>query len=279
MTSATASGRGAAADRSPALVTEGPALERHPWELPLLVLCSAATLLLPLAAAMLLWIGAVPGWAPAVLIAVPAAYWSVGGLRHAEQRAEAVRVSPTQFPEAHAEIRRLSADMGLRSTPDAYVAAPGRRRTGAGGHGTRRYIVVPAELVALGGRLRDPAALRFVLAHQLGHIAAGHASYWRRTATAAGRVLPLLGPALARAMEYTADNHALAHCPEGAHAVRLIAGGPHLYQEVHMGEMAERAGRDRGGFLFVHNLLSRRPAAVKRMAAIRDRTRPGRLFL
>ncbi|MFB9799588.1 M48 family metallopeptidase [Streptomonospora salina] len=219
-------------------------------------------------------------WAAAlVLTGIPVGCWASSGLRHARQRAQSVRISPTQFPAADHAIRLLSARMGLPCAPDAYVwPVAGGQRAWAPGHGRRRYIVVPGDLFETGGGVRDPDALRFVVAHQLGHIAAGHASLWLRASTAPGRLVPLLGPSLSRAMEYTADDHAHAHCPEGVHAIRLLAGGTRLYEQVNMSEMAERARTDRGLFLLLYNLLSSRPANTKRMAALRDPARPGRVF-
>ncbi|MUL40350.1 M48 family metallopeptidase [Streptomonospora sp. PA3] len=265
-----------------AALTEFAPVARHPWEWPLAAAAAAVTacLLAAVIHTLLTGEGAAVWAAGLVLAGVPAGCWAEGGLQHAKQRAQSVRISPTQFPEAHHAIRRLSAQMGLACAPDAYVhPAADRPRSWAAGHGRRGYVVVSGDLFDSGGRLRDPDALRFVVAHQLGHIAAGHTALWLRAATAAGRAVPVLGASLSRAMEYTADNHAHAHCPEGVHAIRMLAGGAHLYAQVNMSEMAERARTDRGPFLLLYNLLSSRPANTKRMAALRDRTRPGRVFL
>ncbi|NYI96624.1 Zn-dependent protease with chaperone function [Streptomonospora nanhaiensis] len=255
---------------------------RHPWELPLVVAAALATLCLLGMAVHTLWTATEVAhrWFGLAVLAVPAGSWTARGLRHAEQRAESIRISPTQFPEAYHAVQRLSARMGLGFVPDAYVAlGSGAPHATPGGHGTRRYLVISSDLFEVGGRLRDPDGFRFLVAHQLGHIAAGHTSFPLRAATSLGRLLPVLGPALARAMEYTADNHAHAHCPEGAHAIRLLAGGKYLYPEVNLSEMAERGRTDRGPFLFLYTLLSSRPANTRRMAALRDRDRPGRVFL
>ncbi|QBI52121.1 M48 family metallopeptidase [Streptomonospora litoralis] len=262
--------------------TEPPPVCRHPWEWPLTAAALLVTAVVLAAAGHTLSTAEGAAlWGAGILFAgVPGTCWAASGLLQARQRAHSVRISPTQFPEAEHAIRRLSAQMGLECTPEAYVCQDGGRlRSWAGSHGPRRYIVVSSDLFEIGGRLRDPDALRFVVAHQLGHIAAGHTSFWLRTGTAAGRLVPVLGSSLSRAREYTADNYAHAHCPEGAHAIRLLVGGKHLYAQVNMSEMAERARTDRGPFLFLYNLLSSRPASTRRMAAIRDRTRAGRVFL
>lgn len=252
----------------------------HPWEKPLLALCVAVTLGMLSVALRLVW--SVSGsvlWTALALFAAPLTCWSVRGLRYARERAESVRISPTQFPEAYRMVVSLSAEMGLARSPEAYVRlGPVSGRADAAAHGLRRYLVLPDALFE-GGRLRAPDTLAFLIAHQIGHVAAGHTGYWRRVATLGAELLPGLGAALSRAAEYTADNHAHAHLPEGAHAVRLFAGGPHLYTRVNMGEMAARARTDRGCSLLLYHLLSRRPSNTRRMAALRDRTRRGRVFL
>lgn len=253
----------------------------HPWEKPLLTLCVTVSLALAVVVLRLVW--SVSGsvlWTVFSLFAAPLVCWSVRGLRYARERAESVRISPTQFPEAYRMVVSLSADMGLVRVPEAYVRlGPVSARADAAAHGLRRYLVLPDALFDGGGRLCDPDALAFLIAHQVGHIAAGHTGYWRRVATVGADLVPGLGSSLSRAAEYTADNHAHAHLPEGANAVRLFAGGPNLYTRVNMGEMAARAHTDRGCSLLLYHLLSRRPSNTRRMAALRDRARRGRMFL
>ncbi|MES0833806.1 M48 family metallopeptidase [Nocardiopsis tropica] len=253
----------------------------HPWEGPLLAACAAVTLVMAAVLARTVW-SATGSWECVVcaLAAVPVVCWAARGLLYARRRAESVKISPTQFPEAYRTVVSLAADMGLPRPPEAYVRIGGGPcGTDASGHGRRRYLVLSDALFDGGGGLRDPEALAFLVAHQLGHVAAGHTGFWRRMATIGGDLVPGLGSALSRAMEYTADDHAYSRFPEGAHAVRLLAGGARLYTRVNMGEMADRARTDRGCSLLLYHLLIRRPSNTRRMAALRDRTRRGRVFL
>nr|WP_198659133.1 peptidase M48 [Nocardiopsis sp. FIRDI 009] len=253
----------------------------HPWETPLLVVCVLVGTALLAAAAHTLWTATGAWtWAAAAAASVPAACWTLRGLRYARERAESVKISPTQFPETYRSVVTLSSAMGLARPPEVYVR-PTRGRTApdAAAHGLRRYLVLPWELFGPDGRPRDPDVLAFLVAHQIGHVVAGHTSFWRRVATLGADLVPGLGAALARSMEYTADNHAYTHHPEGAHAVRFLAAGPDLYPRVNMGEMADRARTDRGGSLLLYHLLTRRPSNTRRMAALRDRRRRGRVFL
>ena len=253
----------------------------HPWEKPLLALCVTVSLAFALILLRVVW--SVSGsvlWTALSLVSVPLVCWSARGLRYARERAESVRISPTQFPEAYRMVVSLSADMGLARAPEAYLRpGPVSARADAAAHGLRRYLVLPDALFGGDGHLHDPDAPAFLLAHQVGHAAAVHTRYSRRLATVGAERVPGLGSALSRATEYTADNHAHAHLPEGTHAVRLFAGGPNLYPRVNMGEMAARAHTDRGCSLLLYHLLTRHPSNTRRMAALRDRTRRGRVFL
>ncbi|GAA3730290.1 M48 family metallopeptidase [Salinactinospora qingdaonensis] len=261
-------------------LAQSPHGHRHPWEVPLLALSLSALAGLAALAVHGLWLAtASPAVTVLVPLGIPVLSWTLRGMTSAGQRARGIKVSPTQFPVTHRMVSELAAQMGLRRTPDAYVllGAGTAGPTGCG-YGPQGCVVIDSGLFEVGDRLRDPDALRFLVAHELGHIAAGHTSFWRHLCRRLALAIPALGTTLARAMEYTADNHAYAHCPEGAHAVRVAAGGKYLYPEVNFGEMADRARTERGMFRFLYNLLSPRPLNVMRMAAIRDRSRPGRLF-
>ena len=64
------------------------------------------------------------------------------------------------------------------------------------------------------GSARDPEALRFVIGHEVGHLAAGHVSYFRLVFSTVINMIPILGPALSRTQEYTADNFGYSFAPE-----------------------------------------------------------------
>ncbi|MBR8744564.1 M48 family metallopeptidase [Nocardiopsis sp. MG754419] len=255
--------------------------DRHPWESPLFALCAAVSAVVVGALLHLVWsVSGSPTWTAAALGAVPLVCWWVRGLGYARERAESPRISPTQFPEAYRIVVSLAGEMGLTRPPEAYVRfGEPSPRADAAGHGLRRYLILPGSLFDENGRPRDPDATAFLVAHQIGHIAAGHTGFWQRLATLGAELVPGLGASLARTREYTADNHGLAHVPEGAHAVRLFAGGSHLYLRVNLGEMAARASVDRDPTLLVYHLLSRRPGNARRMAALRDRSRRGRVII
>ena len=84
--------------------------------------------------------------------------------------------------------------------------------------------------------------------------------------------------ALSRAREYTADNFAHSHEPGGIGGIVLLSGGKYLYPEVDGRQLAARAETDRGLFPFLVNAFSSHPVQTKRLAALYDRSEPGRIL-
>ncbi len=215
---------------------------------------------------------------PLVLLVLPAAVFFVRGQTYAKQRVNGVRITETQFPEAHRMLVDAARRLGLPRVPDAYVVlGNGAVNAFASGHGFRRYVSINSDLFEIGDRLADPDALRFVIGHEVGHIAAGHTSYWRQFGISVANVVPGLGSTLNRAQEYTADNHAYEFCPEGATGLRVLAAGKYLYPDVDFDDIAARATTDQGLFVMLANFLSSHPVNTWRFAALVDRSRPGRV--
>ncbi|MFV2195852.1 M48 family metallopeptidase [Nocardiopsis sp. LOL_012] len=250
---------------------------RHPRENRILVACGAVTLLAVVGAVS----RAVSGdpEEPLLLLSIPALVYFVRGQLYARQRVNGVRITEDQFPEAHRMVAEAAAAFNMRRVPEAYVVlGNGVLNAFASGHGMRRYVAVNSDLFEVGGRLADPDALRFVIGHEVGHIAAGHTSFWRHFCVSVAQVIPGVGSTLGRAQEYTADNHAYAYCPEGMYGMRALAAGKYLYRDVDFHAVAARAATDTGFFVLLVNLLSSHPVNTFRFAALADRSRPGRVL-
>lgn len=257
---------------------------RHPHEILTLVVAIITSLLL------LLWAASEmvsayeesrdPDVYALILIFAPLIVWFARGQLWAQQRLRGIRLTPGQFPEAHAMLVDAAARCGLSYVPDAYVVlGNGMINAAASGHGFRRFVLVNSDLLEVGGAAREPEALRFVIAHEVGHIAAGHTSYWRILATMASQWIPFVGSTLSRAQEYTADNVGFALVPHGARpAMATLAGGKYLNRSVDVDAMADRAVTEPGFFVWVVNALASHPALLWRMYALRDRRSPGRLL-
>ncbi|WP_084252956.1 M48 family metallopeptidase [Devriesea agamarum] len=269
---------------------------RHPGEIPLLVIGIVFTVLVYLGwwfALILTVINLARGSGPTifsidsdyldlfmVLGALPLLLWVARAFMYGRMRANGVKMSLTQFPEGYRMVVEAAEDFGLRRVPDAYVISGGGTVNAfAVGHGFRRFVTVHSDLFEVGGTARDPEALRFVIAHEVGHLAAGHVGYFRLLFTQLFRVIPFVGDAFSRSQEYTADNYGYAHCPQGAPGVMaLLSGGKYLNAHVNVHELADRAASEKGFWVHVVNWRSSHPVITWRTHALRDRNRPGRLF-
>ena len=275
---------------------------RHPAEIPLLIATSVATgLAYLLWIGLLIWLIAVPeptgpgaqvrdffltkegsGMQFLLLVpAVPIILWVARAMMYAKLRATAVQMSPTQFPEGYRMVVEAARQFGLRRVPDAYVVmGNGRINAFAAGHGFRRFVAVHSDMFEIGGQVRDPEALRFVIGHEVGHLAAGHLSLPRLLFVTLGQNVPLLGKALIRSQEYTADNHGYTYAPEGVPGVMgVLSGGKYLGAEVNTHALADRATREKGLWLHLSVWQSTHPVITWRAHALRDRSRPGRIMI
>lgn len=252
---------------------------RHPWEIGLLTLVIVSSVVLYLIAFAVVLSGKVSLLWLSVLL-TPVLLYLGRGLNYGQQRANGVKMSPTQFPEGYWLVVEAAQRFGLSEIPDAYVVlGNGQINAFASGHGFRRYVVVYSDLFEIGGQARDPEALAFVIGHEVGHIAAGHASYWRQLSQLAMKI-PFLGQALSRSMEYTADNYGYSFRPEGSRrAIGVLSAGKYLLRWVDFDGMADRAGTETGFFVWLANMLSSHPVNTWRASALRNRAVAGSLFL
>ena len=211
----------------------------------------------------------------------PLIVWIIRAVTYAQLRASSVQMSPTQFPEGYRMVVEAAQEFGLRRVPDAYVVlGNGQINAFAAGHGFRRFVAVCSDLFEIGGQVRDPEALRFIIGHEVGHLAAGHVSYLRLIFSQLVSYVPFLGQAFSRAQEYTADNHGYAYSPEGVPgAMGVLSGGKYLGAEVNTHALADRATREKGFWLHMSNWLSTHPINTWRAHALRDRSRPGRIMI
>ncbi|WP_020107225.1 M48 family metalloprotease [Nocardia sp. 348MFTsu5.1] len=252
---------------------------RHPWEIPILVLVLIVGIGGYVLGVILVATGSLNTWFVLILIA-PLLLYLIRGLTYAMPRVNGVKMSPTQFPEGYQMVVEAARRFGLEHVPDAYVVlGNGRINAYASGHGFRRFVVVYSDLFEIGGHARSPEALRFIIGHEVGHIAAGHVSYWRQLGSTIGLNIPVLGQALSRSMEYTADNHGYYNQPSGSPgAIGVLAAGKYMLTSVSFDEFADRATLEKGFFTWLTNLQSTHPVLTWRAAALRDRSGAGRMF-
>lgn len=189
----------------------------------------------------------------------------------AQQRSNAAKVGPDQFPEIWNMYQEVVSDIGLPKAPSLYII---------NGNGVLnayalsctahwKYIFLNAEIAMM---LKDsPLFVRFVLAHELAHHKLGHVTLWRSVVGTAMNMLYLPGKALIRAQEYSADRLALALCPEAAESVLALTVGPFLAAQLNPEAFYRQIGEEEHGWMVrIANITSDHAVMSKRYKALRD---------
>ena len=256
---------------------------RHPAEIRLLVFGSIAAVAVLGLAGYFLNETLGPTGVTLVLASILSLYIARGFINGIE-RANSIEITAEQFPEVHARIVDYAKRFGLETVPRAYMVQQGGTLNAfASKHNKINFIRINAEIFevghfGVGPREPDPEALDFIIAHELGHVAALHTTYWYSFIAGIVFYVPFLGWALSRAREFTADNYAYSVVPDGIDGIVLLSGGKYLYPAVDGRQLARRASTDLGAFVIAVNAISTHPIMTKRLAALYDRSRPGRLF-
>lgn len=221
---------------------------------------------------------AVPSWAAAAVIGLgvpPVAAAVLIRWIYWQQITNSVPVTDRQLPQLHAMHVDLVARMGLDHIPRLYVVnGNGTLNAWASKCRVRRgYVVLSSDLIDIAHELGDVATIRFVLAHELGHIKCGHVSLWRTGLTALPRILRL-DKSLTRAQEYTADRTAAYFAPEGARGLLVLYAGKRLYRHIDFDVYRASVGDHRDGiWMRLVNLWADHPVGFRRMAALANVTR------
>ena len=188
----------------------------------------------------------------------------VGFIAHL--RGSAVKLGPDQMPELYARVQRIGQRLGLEKMPDAYVMqAGGSLNALATKLLGSSFIVLYSDL--LDACADDEEAADFVIAHEIGHLKAGHLRFnWFLIL---GQLVPFLGGAYSRAREYTADRYGFAAVTDRRAAIHgltvLAAGGTHA-KKVNLSTFMNQRRDMTGVLMTLGRWMSTHPPIVDRVA-------------
>lgn len=189
------------------------------------------------------------------------------GLTIGRIRGNAVRVTPRQFAKLYDVVREHAATIGMTRIPDVFVLESGGLLNAfATRFLGRDFVVIHSDVLALAEE-RGDAAVGFIVAHELAHVARGHLKH--RWLTMPARLVPYLGTAYSRACEYTCDRFG-AHCqPDGGvDGLLALAAGGKLFRSVDAREYARQVETEKGFWVNRAELMSSHPHLPKRVSAL-----------
>lgn len=236
-------------------------VERWPTERPLFVVALFVS-----AVIWLLAIVSIVGLVYALMLGAFFFLMHVGFVAHV--RGSGVRLGPDQFPELHARVGVLSQRMGLQRVPEAYLMqAGGALNAFATRFMGANIVVLFSDLLEACGE--DEAARDMILAHELGHIRAGHVRwYW---VLLPASLIPFLGTALSRAREFTCDRFGLAGAGDRDGALlglTILAAGGRQGRLVNQRVLVRQLADLNTGWMTIGEWLSTHPPLSRRLAML-----------
>lgn len=202
------------------------------------------------------------------------------GRQYGKSRANSIQLSEKQFPEIYQIVVNFSEKLELGYVPEVYLIQEGGVLNAfATSFLKKKYISINADIFELAYlEHKDLDTLAFIIGHELTHLKRQHATTKMVLFEIYASVIPIWGMAFSRVREYTCDRHAGWLAPEGKEGLILLAAGKHLYKQVDMNEYLKTSQEYKGLFLWIHNLLASHPIAPKRMQAVMDTSKWGKVF-
>ncbi len=182
----------------------------------------------------------------------------------ARLRKNSVKIGERQFGDVLKTIRSMAAEMGMKEVPDVYLLQEGGALNAlATKFLSRNFVVIYSDIFEL-AYSKGEDALRFVIAHELGHI---HRRHLRgRWKILPGLIIPFLAPAYSRGCEYTCDRYGKAYGkPSGNQGLLLLAAGKALYGKVNEAEVIKQAEEEKGFFMWLAEITASHPGLARRV--------------
>ncbi|MFC1764386.1 M48 family metalloprotease [Planctomycetota bacterium] len=208
-----------------------------------------------------------------LLIPTLVSCWIAGQFFKARIFGHCVRVSQSQYESVYTMLQDVSSRLGIRQMPNVFIMnSEGAINAVAQRFVGKRYVLLYSSLVDLLYQTGQPNQLKFVVAHELAHYAAGHVSFWKNLLIRPALLLPHFGLAYTRACELTADRIALAvtgdpHAAKAALA-GLAAGSQKLASQLDIQSFMDQEAEVTGLFGFISELYAPHPRLTKRVCEI-----------
>ncbi len=216
-----------------------------------------------------------------IIIAMIVAFPIGINILYAQNRSSAIRITEKNFPEVHERIIEYSHRLGLKKVPEAYILQEnGLLNAFSAFIFRKQYLQINADLFEIAYREhKDIESLSFIIAHELSHIKLKHATFWYNLGIIFSSPLPILGSTASRAREYSCDRLAQKVTGyDGINAILSLMAGKHLYKAVDVEDYIENAKNVKGFFVWCCNLLATHPTMPKRIMALIETDKSGKLY-
>ena len=178
-----------------------------------------------------------------------------------------VRISEQQLPEVYSIVQAYSSHLNLKRVPAVYLMQAGGQLNAFATriHG-RNYVILFSDLLEEFYQGNEET-VRFVIAHELGHIKQGHLI--KRSLTFPSLIVPFLNNAYSRACEYTCDNIGAFFSQQGSvKGITTLAAGKVINSHINHRSLIEQSNYDASFWCWFVEKLSTHPSLSKRLKRV-----------
>jgi Zn-dependent protease with chaperone function len=184
-------------------------------------------------------------------------------------RGNAVEIGLNQHPDLHSRLKAVCKRLQVDEIPDAYLFQnPEIPDCFSVRFRGQSFLALNGEVV--GALTERQGAIDFVMGHEIGRINDRHERWIPFIFPT--MVLPLLGPAYARAKVYSYDRYGIAACKakvDAAFALAVVASGSRRWKSFNISQFASQSSASSGFWMALNELSSPVPWLSKRVAHLR----------
>jgi len=227
----------------------------------------------------LIWVGLLLGTMFTILVMlIPLALflWIAQQFFQASIYGNAVHVTENQYSKLNKIASEVSSQLGIKDAPEMFVLnSEGLTNALAIKFLSGKYVMLFSNLVdLLWEDTEREDKLRFVIAHEQAHHAAGHVNFWQSLIMKPAMLIPFLGAAYSRSCELTCDRIAaeLVRNQEASTCalITLVSGSRELISETDKAAFIAQEARVPSVFGFYQEILSSHPRMTRRVIALND---------
>ena len=206
------------------------------------------------------------------------------GYQYGKQRAFAVRITPSQFPEVYELWESMANAVGMKRVPELYVINGNGELNAFAAcvPGFRYFSAINSDILEACLRNEDWDSLKFIMGHELGHMRLGHVTWWWNLFTLLYQTPPanyIFRNHLSRAQEYSCDKigHAIAQ-DDSYKGLLMLTAGKHLYINTDTQAHIQESASERGFWMTIYNIQTTHPILAWRISAL-HKNHNGGVFL
>lgn len=224
----------------------------------------------------LIWVALIATTLGAILLfALPFVFlsWLVGLYFRVIIYGNSVKVTERQYSELYKLIAQHSQRLNLIKVPEVFILnGSGFVNAFAISFVSTKYVILMSDLVDLMLQRNKIDELSMIIAHELGHHAAGHTNSWKNLLLKPSKFIPFLGAAYSRACELTADRIGYVltkNFSASQNALVTIAlGSESLADDTNIDEFLLQENEIPKFMGFIHKIFSTHPRMTRRIIEI-----------